>query len=168
VPEGRGILGRLTVRENILLALDWLPLPRDKDEVVEAVFQKYPVLRSRQNQAASALSGGEQQLLAVSRARAIISQLDRHCLLLDEPSLGLSPRMVSEMYEDISELRDRDATVVLVEQNVRAALAVADRVLLLERGVITADGTPEEMAQDARIRDAYLPEVNANGGRSAS
>ena len=153
-PEGRRIFSRLTVRENLELGgftqRDRWQLKRDIAEACEL----FPVLGTRMGQVAGTLSGGEQQMLAV--ARALVGR--PKVLLLDEPSLGLAPLVVRQMFDVVGSLTARGITVVLVEQNARAALALASRAWVLEAGRVTLSGTGMELAADPRVRAAYLGE----------
>ena len=152
VPEGRGIFGNLTVRENLQLAT-WQR--RDKGEIeadYDRVFTIFPRLMERQAQSSGTLSGGEQQMLAVARALMSRGQL----LLLDEPSMGLAPRLVREIFRVIQEINQSGVTVLLVEQNANMALHIASRAYVLETGAITLSGTGQELLGDPRVKEAYL------------
>jgi branched-chain amino acid transport system ATP-binding protein len=153
-PEGRRIFPRLTVRENLELGgftqTDRARLSRDIDEVCGL----FPVLGERMDQLGGTLSGGEQQMLAIARALVGHPRL----LLLDEPSLGLAPLVVAKVFEVIASLSARGISVLLVEQNARAALKLAHRGYVLETGRITLTGGGAELAADRRVRDAYLGE----------
>jgi branched-chain amino acid transport system ATP-binding protein len=153
-PEGRRIFSRLTVRENLELGgftqRDRWQLKRDLAEACEL----FPVLGTRMGQVAGTLSGGEQQMLALSRALVGRPKV----LLLDEPSLGLAPLVVRQMFDVVGSLPARGITVVLVEQNARAALALASRAWVLEAGRVTLAGTGRQLAADPRVRAAYLGE----------
>jgi branched-chain amino acid transport system ATP-binding protein len=151
VPEGRQLFPQMTVRENLELG-GWL-LPRsDRPARLRAIFNLFPLLHERQGQRAGTMSGGEQQMLAV--ARALVSE--PRLIMLDEPSLGLAPRMVAELLSIIRRIRDHGITVLLVEQNVAKALAIADHAYVLERGRIVAQGAGRELLASDRIRAAYL------------
>ena len=154
VPEGRRIFPRLTVRENLELGgftqTDRGRLKRDIDEACGL----FPVLGERMDQLGGTLSGGEQQMLAIARALVGHPRL----LLLDEPSLGLAPLIVARVFEVIASLSARGIAVLLVEQNARAALKLANRGYVLETGRITLTGSGAELAADRRVRDAYLGE----------
>ena len=153
-PEGRRIFPRLTVRENLELGgfmqTDRAKLYRDIDEACGL----FPVLGERMSQLGGTLSGGEQQMLAIARALVGHPRL----LLLDEPSLGLAPLIVAKVFEVIASLSTRGISVLLVEQNARAALKLAHRGYVLETGRITLTGSGAELAADRRVRDAYLGE----------
>jgi branched-chain amino acid transport system ATP-binding protein len=153
-PEGRRIFPRLTVRENLELGgftqTDRAKLSRDIDEACGL----FPVLGERMDQLGGTLSGGEQQMLAIARALVGHPRL----LLLDEPSLGLAPLVVAKVFEVIASLSARGISVLLVEQNARAALKLAHRGYVLETGRITLTGGGAELAADRRVRDAYLGE----------
>jgi branched-chain amino acid transport system ATP-binding protein len=152
VPEGRAILGRMTVRENLFLGgyrrRDRGGLARD----VAGVLERFPILGQRQHQLAGTLSGGEQQQLALGRGLLARPRL----LLLDEPSMGLAPQIVRQMFQLIAEIRAEGVTVLLVEQNARAALAAADAGYVLETGELVMEGPAAILAADPRVQQAYL------------
>ena len=151
-PEGRRIFGHLTVLENLQLGAysrsDKAGIATDMDWV----FELFPRLSERRNQKGGTLSGGEQQMLAVARALMSAPEL----VMLDEPSLGLAPLLVKEVFSIIRMINDRGMTVLLVEQNAYAALKVAHQAYVLETGTITLSGTGESLIADARVREAYL------------
>jgi len=149
VPEGRATLRHLTVRENLLLGA-YVRRDREIAADVERIVQRFPRLGERLAQKAGTLSGGEQQILAIGRALMARPRL----LLLDEPSLGLAPLVVSAIFSTISELRDEGVTILLVEQNARQALQLADRAYVLETGSIVLEGA--DLLADERVRAAYL------------
>ncbi|MBI5956222.1 MAG: ABC transporter ATP-binding protein [Chloroflexi bacterium] len=152
VPEGRGIFGNLTVLENLRLATYSV---KDREEIrrrFKRVFGLFPRLEERKGQLSATLSGGEQQMLAVARALMTGGKL----MLLDEPSMGLSPILVREIFRTIQEINQTGTTILLVEQNARMALRVANRAYVLETGRITLSGKPEEMAKNPEVRKAYL------------
>jgi branched-chain amino acid transport system ATP-binding protein len=152
VPEGREIFGSLTVEENLRLGA-FTSYQRDRYKTdLEEMFALFPILGERFTQPGGLLSGGEQQMLAIARALMSHPKL----LMLDEPSLGLSPTMTDSIFELISTLRDRGTTILLVEQNAERALEVVDRAYLLTTGSIEFSGTPEELRQRVDIASAYL------------
>jgi len=152
VPEGRRIFPRLSVRENLELGSF---LGRgDFDVMVEKVYQLFPILKERTKQSGGTLSGGEQQMLAIGRA--LMS--DPRILLLDEPSLGLSPIMVSKIFRTIKDINSEGVTVLLVEQNASAALRLSGRGYVLETGRIILHGESSELLSDEKVRRAYLGE----------
>ena len=151
-PEGRQIFGGLTVRENLMLGAT---RRRDRDALgadLERVFALFPVLQERISQKAGTMSGGEQQMLAIGRALMAKPKL----LLLDEPSLGLAPLMVGRIFEVIARLKAEGVTMLLVEQNARKALGVADRAYVMETGLITMSGAARDLAANPEIEKAYL------------
>ena len=151
VPEGREIFPEFTVRENLLVGGHTAPRAA-VTEATERAFVLFPVLGQRARQLAGTLSGGEQQMLAIARALMIRPRL----LLLDEPSLGLSPRLAREIFDVIGRLNAEGTTILLVEQNARRALALASRAYVLETGRVVVVGSARELAADPRIRAAYL------------
>ncbi|WP_040436266.1 ABC transporter ATP-binding protein [Melaminivora alkalimesophila] len=154
VPEGRGVFARMTITENLLMGAY---TRRDKAGIeadVEKMFAIFPRLRERKDQLAGTMSGGEQQMLAMGRA--LMSQ--PKVLLLDEPSMGLSPIMVDKIFEVVRDVYALGVTIVLVEQNASRALAIADRGYVMESGLITMAGGGRELLEDPRVRAAYLGE----------
>src|ERR1700677_3020806 len=154
VPEGRGIFARMTILENMQMGAY---LRNDTDEIqkdVERMFGFFPRLKERAAQLAGTLSGGEQQMLAM--ARAIISR--PKLLLLDEPSMGLSPIMVEKIFEVVREIAKEGLTVLLVEQNARLALKAATRGYVMDSGLVTMSGDAKDMLDDPKVRAAYLGE----------
>jgi ABC-type branched-subunit amino acid transport system ATPase component len=152
VPEGREILGRLTVEDNLLLG-GWARADRSAiGAAVEDMMVKFPILRERRRLAAGLLSGGEQQMLAIARALVTRPQL----LVLDEPSLGLAPRLAEEIFFLLQSLRDDGITVLLVEQNARRALELADRAYVIETGRVVLSGTGDHLRHDPDVQTAYL------------
>jgi len=150
VPEGRGTIGPLTVQENLEMGAytrrdDWRA-------DLQAVYDRFPILKARSQQQAQTLSGGEQQMLAIARAMLAKPEL----ILLDEPSMGLAPLMVTEVFKVIEQLNKDGVTILLVEQNAQAALGISHRAYVMERGRIAAEGSARELAQDAGIVRAYL------------
>jgi branched-chain amino acid transport system ATP-binding protein len=152
VPEGRGTLGTLTVEENLRIAYDVRPTQQSFDEAAAAVFARFPRLAERRRQRASSMSGGEQQMLAL--ARALINP--PAVLLVDEPSLGLSPLLVKEAFRVLHEFRERGTTMLVVEQNVRSALRLADRGYVLRQGEVIASGPAAELLEDRQLLNRYL------------
>ena len=153
VPEGRGIFPKLTVYENLRVAAYTKRARERFNESLEMVYSLFPRLRERRNQLAGTLSGGEQQMLAIGRALVQRPEL----LMMDEPSLGLAPKLARGVIFLAKRLRDEyGITVLLVEQNVRLSLKVADRAYILETGRIVMEGTPEELEKNPRVREAYL------------
>ena len=151
VPEGRGIFSKLTVEENLRMGAYFRKLEPGE---LEQAYCRFPRLHERRGQLAGTLSGGEQQMLAIVRALLGKPRL----LLLDEPSMGLAPIMVEKIFGLIAEVTRDGVAVLLVEQNARAALALADRAYVMESGRITLSGPAAELASDARVRAAYLGE----------
>jgi len=152
VPEGRKILANMTTLENLLVGAHSRRDPKGVKEDLEWIFNLFPVLKERASQSAGTLSGGEQQMLALGRALMSRPKL----LLMDEPSLGLAPFLVKEVFKTIEQLHNEGKTILLVEQNARAALHVADYGYVLEAGRIVLQGTGEELAQNDSVRKAYL------------
>jgi len=152
VPERRQLFGPMSVEENLRLGAYARTDRAAVHETLQEQFRLFPILAERRRQAAQTLSGGEQQMLAIARAMMSRPRL----LLLDEPSLGLAPLMVERIMALIRSLRDAGATVLLVEQNARAALGVADRGYVLENGRIAVSGSAARLLEDAAVQDAYL------------
>lgn len=153
VPEGRQIFGDLTVWQNLLLGAYALKTPKkEKVRLADVVFELFPVLKSRLTQKAGTMSGGEQQMLAIGRGLMSRPKL----LLLDEPSLGLAPRVVDTILRTIVSLRKSGISILLVEQNVRAALQISDRAYVMETGCIKASGRPQDLIGNDEIRKSYL------------
>lgn len=152
-PEGRGIFPDQSVRDNLLLGA-YLRGTRDPQvqKALQREFERFPRLKEREEQLAGTLSGGEQQMLAI--ARALMSE--PRLLLLDEPSLGLAPLIIADIFRTIRELRESGLTILLVEQMASQALAVADRAYVLETGRITMQGAGHELLNDPKVRAAYL------------
>jgi branched-chain amino acid transport system ATP-binding protein len=153
-PEGRKIFPRMTVRENLDLGAFSRRDPSEIDADLERVYQLFPVVKDRRNQSAGTLSGGEQQMLAIGRA--LMSQ--PRLLMLDEPSMGLSPILMDRIFSVIRELKAAGTTILLVEQNAQAALALADRAYVIETGRIVLGGSGEQLSQDDQVRKIYLGE----------
>lgn len=155
VPEGRGVFANMTVRENLEMGAYTRSSRKEVRESFERVFGLFPRLAERREQLAETLSGGEQQMLAIGRG------LVQHpgLLLLDEPSMGLSPLLVSEIFRMIVEINKAGTTILLVEQNASMALAVANRAYVLETGEIVLEGKASELREDPKVRAAYLGDV---------
>jgi branched-chain amino acid transport system ATP-binding protein len=151
VPEGRRVFPNLSVRENLELG-SYARGRERRSANLARVFEVFPKLRDRERQRAGTLSGGEQQMLAIGRGLMAEPKL----LILDEPSLGLSPLLVEEMFALIGRLHEQGLSVLLVEQNVGQSLAIADRAYVLENGAIRFSGTPAELLQSAELKRAYL------------
>ena len=152
VPEGRRIFGRMSVLENLMMGAY---LRRDKKEIaedIEKMYLRFPRLKERSKQPAGTMSGGEQQMLAIARALMGRPRL----LLMDEPSMGLAPILVNEIFHIIKDINQQGMTVLLVEQNANKALSIADRAYVLETGSIVMTGSGQELLHDDRVRQAYL------------
>ena len=154
VPEGRGVFARMTIIENLQMGAYTRNDNAQIDADIERMFGIFPRLKERADQLAGTLSGGEQQMLAMSRA--LMSQ--PKLLLLDEPSMGLSPIMVAKIFEVIKDISAQGVTVLLVEQNARLALQAADRAYVMDSGLITMSGNAKQMLDDPKVRAAYLGE----------
>lgn len=152
VPEGRRVFGRLTVTENLEMGAFTRTDPREIAQTMERVFALFPRLKERRSQLAGTLSGGEQQMLAMGRAMMAHPKV----LLMDEPSMGLAPVLVDSIYDTIQELHRSGTTILLVEQNARMALQVADRGYVLQTGEIVLSGTATDLRQNEMVRKAYL------------
>ena len=153
VPEGRGVFGRMTITENLQMGA----YVRDDDEVsadIDTVFGIFPRLKERATQLAGTMSGGEQQMLAMGRALMARPKV----LLMDEPSMGLSPIMVDKIFEVVADIHGRGTTVLLVEQNASRALQLADRGYVMDSGEVTMSGEAKALLSDPRVRAAYLGE----------
>ncbi|HRY86771.1 MAG TPA: ABC transporter ATP-binding protein [Rubrivivax sp.] len=148
VPEGRQVFGDLNVEDNLLLGA----FARGKAATIDTIWDLFPVLRDKRAEPAGTLSGGQQQMLAIGRAL----MADPRLLLLDEPSMGLAPRLVAEIFGHIRALKTRGTTILLVDQNARAALAVADRGYVMETGRIVAEGRAADLLRDPQVQQAYL------------
>jgi branched-chain amino acid transport system ATP-binding protein len=155
VPEGRGIFPQLTVQENLAMGAYARGGGRI-GEMQESQYATFPRLKERRRQVAGTLSGGEQQMLALARALMGEPKL----LLLDEPSMGLAPKMVAKIFEIVSDIARRGVTILLVEQNARLALELAARGYVMESGAITLSGKAQDLLADARVREAYLGEMS--------
>ena len=152
VPEGRHIFSGMSVYENLLMGAY---LRKDKDGIkadLQDIYQRFPILEKRSSQDASTLSGGEQQMLAMGRALMARPKI----LLLDEPSMGLAPILVKEIFNIIKDINEKGTTVLLVEQNAKMALSIADRAYVMETGNIVMTGTGAELVNSPEIQKAYL------------
>lgn len=154
VPEGRRIFQQLTVYENLKLGAYTRKNKQEIQESLERVYKRFPRLEERKNQVAGTLSGGEQQMLAMGRALMSHPKI----ILMDEPSMGLSPIFVSEIFDIIREISESGTTVLLVEQNAKKALSIADRAYVLETGNIVLSGDAKELMNDDSVKKAYLGE----------
>jgi branched-chain amino acid transport system ATP-binding protein len=152
VPEGRRLFTAMTVLDNLLLGAYRSQARAERDATLAEVFQLFPVLKERQDSLAGSLSGGQQQMVAIGRGLMAKPRV----LLMDEPSLGLSPLIVGEMFKIIQMINERGVAVLLVEQNVNKALEIAHQAYVIEQGRVTASGAPEVLINDPSIREAYL------------
>ncbi|MCY1167418.1 MULTISPECIES: ABC transporter ATP-binding protein [Polaromonas] len=154
VPEGRGVFTRMSILENLQMGAYIRSDKAGIAEDIEKMFVLFPRLRERKDQLAGTMSGGEQQMLAMGRA--LMSR--PRVLLLDEPSMGLSPIMVDKIFEVVRDVSARGVTILLVEQNASRALGIADRGYVMESGIVTMNGAARELLDDPRVRAAYLGE----------
>ena len=152
IPEGRKIFANLTVWQNLMMGAYNNRDKEDVDKTTSRVFSIFPVLESRLNQLGGTLSGGEQQMLAIGRAMMSKPKL----LMMDEPSLGLAPLIVAEVFRIVEQIRDEGVTVFLIEQNANAALKIADHAFVLEAGRIVLEGTGADLLDDSSVKQAYL------------
>ena len=152
IPEGRKLFTQMSVAENLEMGAYVHEAWKRKDETLRQVYEVFPMLQERQGQLASTLSGGEQQMVAMGRG---LMSRPRLCLF-DEPSYGLAPMLVTEIFRIIQNLRDQGITILLVEQNVRQSLEIADRACVLENGRVALEGDCQELLQEELIRKAYL------------
>jgi branched-chain amino acid transport system ATP-binding protein len=148
VPEGRQVFGPMSVQDNLLLGA----FARGSRQSLEQVMAMFPVLANKRHELAATLSGGQQQMLVIGRALMASPKL----LLLDEPSMGLAPRLVAEIFAQIATLKKLGTTILLVDQNARAALAVADRGYILETGRVVLSGAASELLRDPQVQQAYM------------
>ncbi|MBO0442092.1 ABC transporter ATP-binding protein [Vagococcus fluvialis] len=152
VPEGRHVFTGMTVMENLELGAFLYKDKKESQEILTTVFDRFPILKERKNQDAATLSGGEQQMLAMGRALMSRPKL----LLLDEPSMGLAPIFIKEIFSIIEEIKNQGTTVLLIEQNAKMALGIADRGYVLETGKIVLEGSGPELLNSPDIQKAYL------------
>ena len=152
VPEGRRLFGGMTVEENLEIGCYRPEARKERVRSLDRVYQLFPVLHERRQQLSGTLSGGQQQMVAIGRAMMAEPRL----LLLDEPSLGLAPAIVGEMFRAIERIQSEGVAILLVEQNVAQAMEIADRAYVLEEGRIVAAGLPTELLAQSRIKEAYL------------
>jgi branched-chain amino acid transport system ATP-binding protein len=152
IPQGRGILGTLTVKENLIMGVYPKRVRKTAHAEIQRAYAMFPKLQERQNQMAGSLSGGEQQMLAIARAQMIHPKL----LMLDEPSLGLAPIVVEQVFEIISKIVTKGMSILIVEQNLVQALAVANHAYVLETGKIVMQGTAKELLDNPDIQKKYL------------
>ena len=152
VPEGRHVFATLTVEENLRVGAHTRRARREIDDDIERWYSAFPQLRQLRRRPAGQLSGGEQQMLAL--ARALMSR--PRVLLLDEPSLGLAPKVIEAVFGFVRTIREEGTAIVLVEQNARLALETADRAIVMQRGRVALEGPARELAHDPRVRDVYL------------
>ncbi len=152
VPEGRKLFSTMSVIENLEIGAYVKEARRSKSQTLEYVYEVFPRLKGRHSQIAETLSGGEQQMLAVARALMARPKM----LMLDEPSLGLAPLVVESIFEVISKIRSEGVTILLVEQNAKAALGIADRGYVIETGIITISGLAKDLVKDEKVKKAYI------------
>jgi branched-chain amino acid transport system ATP-binding protein len=152
VPEGRRLFPEMSVRENLEIGSLFPEAKAKRKETMHKVFELFPILHERQNQEAGTLSGGQQQMLALGRGLMALPKL----LIMDEPSLGLAPVLVKQIFDKIKEINDEGVTVLLVEQNVVQTLNLCHRAYVLENGKITMTGRGEELLNDPHVKEAYL------------
>ena len=152
VPEGRQIFSKMTIEENLILGAYTEKDSQRQKQNMQRVMELFPILRERRRQTAGTLSGGEQQMLAI--ARALMG--NPRMLLLDEPSMGLSPLMTEQVFDAVKSLNDQGTTILLVEQNAYDAMEISHRTYIMENGVITREGKSSELMRDSAIKQAYL------------
>jgi branched-chain amino acid transport system ATP-binding protein len=152
IPQGRGILGTLSVRDNVILGAYSKRTRAKRQELLQKVYAAFPILKERENLLAGTLSGGQQQMLAIGRAMMTDPQL----LILDEPSLGLAPIMVEDVFRILADLKSQGTSMLIIEQNLDKALQIADRAYVLETGKIILSGEGRELLNNPDVRRAYL------------
>ncbi len=152
VPEGRRLFNEMTVEENLILGALWGEAKAKRNETMEMCFDLFPKLRERRTQLAGTLSGGEQQMVAIARGLMSLPKL----LMLDEPSLGLAPVLVQDVFEIVKSVNRQGITVLLVEQNVQSTLKFCDRAYVLENGKIVLEGTGKELLNNEHVKEAFL------------
>lgn len=152
IPQGRGILTRQTVKENLIMGAYHKAARANMNKHIDHAYEMFPILKERQNQTAGELSGGEQQMLAISRALTMEPKL----IMMDEPSLGLAPIYIKEVFEIIKRVKQEGIAILVVEQNLYQALSVADRGYVLETGKIVMEGKAHDLLENPDIRSAYL------------
>jgi branched-chain amino acid transport system ATP-binding protein len=152
VPEGRRLFSEMTVEENLIMGSLYGEAKRKRFETINHVYEIFPRLEERKKQTAGTLSGGEQQMLAVGRGLMSCPKL----MMFDEPSLGLSPLLVQDIFNLVKKINDEGVTILLVEQNVRQTLAMCDRAYVLENGRITLEGRGSELLENQQVKEAYL------------
>lgn len=152
IPQGRGILGSLTIHDNLILGSYSKRTKDRRQELIEKVYEIFPILKEREKHPAGTLSGGQQQMLAIGRAMMMNPQL----LILDEPSLGLAPIVVEEVFRILKRLKEAGTSMLIIEQNLVKALQIADRGYVMETGKITLAGESQELLNNPDVRKAYL------------
>jgi branched-chain amino acid transport system ATP-binding protein len=152
VPEGRRLFPEMTVEENLLLGSLWGEAKKRRADTLDRIYRLFPRLKERKKQASGTLSGGEQQMLAIGRGMMSLPKL----IMFDEPSLGLAPILVMEIFRIVEMIRDEGVTILIVEQNVKHTLAMCDRAYILENGRVTMTGTGNEFLNNDHVKEAYL------------
>ena len=156
IPEGRKVFANLTIKENLLMGAYYTRAKSELSRLFDSVYDTFPILSSRSQQLAGTLSGGEQQMLAIGRALMSKPRL----LIMDEPSLGLAPMVVADVFRIVEKIRDEGVTIFLIEQNANAALRIANYAFLLENGVIALEGPGYELLTNPKVKQAYLGGVS--------